>query len=45
MDLTGYDALLSGELTDYALPDDELKKFTDALKDLLEAEMRKSGRW
>jgi tryptophan synthase beta chain len=45
MDLTGYDAYLSGKLTDYELPNEELQKFTKDLDDLPEAEMRKSGKW
>ena len=45
MDLTGYDAYLSGKLTDYELPDEDLKKYTADLENLPKAEMRKSGRW
>ena len=45
MDLTGYDAYLSGQLTDYELPEGELQKYTTALEKLPAAEMRKSGRW
>ena len=45
MDLTGYEAFLSGKLVDYALPDEELKKYTADLKNLPKAEMRKSGKW
>jgi tryptophan synthase beta chain len=45
MDLVGYDAYLSGKLTDYELPDEVLKKYTAELKRLPKAEMRKSGRW
>ena len=45
MDLTGYDAFLSGKLIDYSLPDEELEKFTAELKNLPKAEMRKSGKW
>ncbi|MHC4623430.1 MAG: TrpB-like pyridoxal phosphate-dependent enzyme [Planctomycetota bacterium] len=45
MDLTGYDAFLSDKLTDYELPDEDLKKYTDPLKDLPPAEIRKSGKW
>jgi tryptophan synthase beta chain len=45
MDLTGYDAYLSGKLTDYELPQEELTKFTKDLDSLPKAEMRKSGRW
>ena len=45
MDLVGYDAYLSGKLTDYELPDEVLKKYTAELKNLPKAQMRKSGRW
>lgn len=45
MDLTGYDAFLSGELCDYSLPDEDLEKYTAELKNLPKAEMRKSGKW
>lgn len=45
MDLTGYDAFLSGKLVDYALPDEELEKYTADLENLPKAEMRKSGKW
>jgi tryptophan synthase beta chain len=45
MDLTGYDAYLSGKLIDYELPEEELKKYTKDLETLPKADMRKSGRW
>jgi tryptophan synthase beta chain len=45
MDLSGYDAFLSGKLTDYELPEEDLKKFTAPLKNLPKAEMKKSGKW
>ena len=45
MDLTGYDAYLSGKLEDYDLPDADLAKYTKELENLPEAEVRKSGRW
>jgi tryptophan synthase beta chain len=45
MDLTGYDAYMSGQLTDYELPEEELQKFTKDLESLPPAEARKSGRW
>lgn len=45
MDLTGYDAYLSGKLTDYELPAEELNKYLRELKDYPKAEMRKSGKW
>ncbi len=45
MDLTGYDAYLSGKLTDYELPEEELQKYTKDLETLPKAEARKSGKW
>jgi tryptophan synthase beta chain len=45
MDLSGYDAYLSGKLTDYELPEEELNKYLRELKDYPKAEMRKSGKW
>jgi len=45
MDLSGYDAYMSGKLKDYELPDEELYKYTKELEALPKAEMRKSGKW
>jgi tryptophan synthase beta chain len=45
MDLTGYDAYLTGKLTDYELPEEELQKYTKDLENLPKAEMRKTGKW
>lgn len=45
MDLTGYDAYLSGKLTDYELPEEEMKKYLKDLESLPKAEMRKTGKW
>lgn len=45
MDLVGYDAYLAGKLSDYELPDEDLKKYTAELKKFPKAEMRKSGKW
>jgi tryptophan synthase beta chain len=45
MDLTGYDAFMSGQLTDYELPEEDLQRFTKDLDGLPEAEQHKSGRW
>lgn len=45
MDLTGYDAFLTGKLTPYALPDEELEKTEAILKDYPKAEVKKSGKW
>jgi tryptophan synthase beta chain len=45
MDLSGYDAFMSGKLSDYDLPEADLKKYTKELEKFPKAEMRKSGRW
>ena len=45
MDLTGYDAYLSGKLVDYELPEEEMKKYLKDLEKLPKAEMRKTGKW
>jgi len=45
MDLLGYDAFLSGKLTDYTLPQEEIDKYTEPLKNLPKAEVKKTGKW
>jgi len=45
MDLSGYDAYLSGRLSDYELPQELMEKYTRELDGLPKAEIRKSGRW
>jgi tryptophan synthase beta chain len=45
MDLSGYDAYLSGKLKDYELPDSDLKKSTACLKDLPKPSTKKTGKW
>ncbi len=45
MDLTGYDAYLSGKLSKYVLPDEELEKAEQVLKQYPKAEVRRSGKW
>jgi tryptophan synthase beta chain len=45
MDLTGYDAYLSGKLVDYPLPEEVMKKSLEAIKDLPKPEVRKTGKW
>jgi len=45
MDMLGYDAFMSGKLSDYELPEEDLNKFTKPLENLPNAEMRKSGKW
>ena len=41
MDLTGYNAYLTGKLTDYELPEEELQKYTKDLENLPKAELQK----
>ena len=45
MDLSGYDAFMSGKLTDYELPEEDLRKFTAPLKNFPKAEAKKTGKW
>jgi tryptophan synthase beta chain len=45
MDLTGYDAFMSGKLTQYSLPDEELEKTEACLKDYPPAAQNKTGKW
>ena len=45
MDLSGYDAYLTGKLKDYELPDADLKKSTAILKDLPKPSTKKTGKW
>jgi len=45
MDLSGYDAYMSGKLDKYALPEEELQKNTATLNDLPDAPERKTGKW
>ncbi len=45
MDLSGYDAFLSGKLIDYELPEEDLKKYTAPLASFPKAEAKKSGKW
>lgn len=45
MDLTGYDAFLSGKLVDFALPEDELAKSMKSYEDLPKPQVNKSGKW
>jgi len=45
MDLSGYDAYLSGKLTDYEMPEAELQKFTKDLEGLPGAQQNKTGKW
>jgi len=46
LDLSGYDAYLSGKLSDYEIPDDDFKKALESsLENLPSAEAKKSGKW
>ena len=45
MDLTGYDAFMSGKLTEFELPEEELQKNLKDLEKFPKAEMRKTGKW
>ena len=45
MDLAGYDRHLSGELTDYVLPEDALRESIGNLDGLPRAAKRRSGKW
>ena len=45
MDLSGYDMFFAGKLTDYALPEEELKRSIESIRDLPKAELKKSGKW
>jgi tryptophan synthase beta chain len=45
MDLAGYDAYLSGKLTDYVMPESEILENLAKLVGMPKAEARKSGKW
>ncbi|MEW6517243.1 MAG: TrpB-like pyridoxal phosphate-dependent enzyme [candidate division FCPU426 bacterium] len=45
MDLSGYDAYLSGKLTNYSLPEEELQKSLKPLASLPKASSAKTGKW
>ncbi len=45
MDLSGYDAFFQGKLTDYALPEEEMKKSLASLEGLPKPPANKSGKW
>jgi len=45
MDLVGYDKFLNGELTNYALPEDDITKYTEPLKNYPQPSTAKSGKW
>ena len=45
MDLTGYDKYLSGQLSDYSLPDSEIAKYQKDLAGLPKPPANKTGKW
>ncbi|MBN2577016.1 MAG: TrpB-like pyridoxal phosphate-dependent enzyme [Deltaproteobacteria bacterium] len=45
MDLTGYDAYLTGKLIDYEMPESEILENLAKLASMPKAEARKSGKW
>jgi tryptophan synthase beta chain len=45
VDLVGYDKFLNGELTDYALPEEDILKYTEPLADLPKPSTAKTGKW
>jgi len=45
MDLAGYDLFFRNKLTDYALPEEEIEKSVNLIKDLPKPEIRKTGKW
>jgi tryptophan synthase beta chain len=45
MDLAGYEKFSCGKLTDYELPQEELKKSLESIKNLPQAKMQKTGKW
>ncbi len=45
MDLLGYSKYMDGGLSDYALPQEEIDKAEDELREFPSAEIRKTGKW
>lgn len=45
MDLYGYDKYMRGELSDYALPQEDMERSLAEIKDYPKAEMHKTGKW
>lgn len=45
MDLTGYEKYFKGQLTDYNLPDEELQRCLEAVKDNPKPSSKKTGKW
>jgi tryptophan synthase beta chain len=45
LDLVGYDKFLSGELVNYSLPEEDIQKYTEPLKNFPQPSTAKSGKW
>jgi tryptophan synthase beta chain len=45
IDLYGYEKFMRGELSDYALPEDEIEESLKEIRTYPRAEMRKTGKW
>jgi tryptophan synthase beta chain len=45
LDLLGYEKFRSGELVNYALPEEDILKYTEPLADLPKPSTAKTGRW
>jgi tryptophan synthase beta chain len=45
MDLAGYEKFISGKLTEYSLPEEELRKSLESIKDFPKPKKEKSGKW
>ena len=45
MDLGGYDAYFQGKLRDHALPQEELDKNLETIKDLPKPDIHRTGKW
>jgi tryptophan synthase beta chain len=45
IDLSGYDAFMSGKLTDYELPKEEMNKYLQDIAKYPKAPARKTGKW
>jgi len=45
MDLIGYDKYITGQLTDYSLPQEDLERFVAKIANFPPAPMRKTGKW
>jgi tryptophan synthase beta chain len=45
MDLAGYEKFLSGKLDEYSLPEEDLRKSLESIKNLPKAPITKSGKW